>query len=90
MTDLAGSSSAAPRRRSRREKARLGLAIGFTVLATAFVLSNTQRVTIHWVVGTTDAPLILALAVALVLGAGLGALAARRGRGDGAGSPKDG
>jgi uncharacterized integral membrane protein len=82
VADVDGS-SAPPKHRSRRERARLMLAIGFTVVATVFVLSNTQRVTIHWVVGTTDAPLIIALGVALLLGAGLGALAARRGRAGG-------
>jgi uncharacterized integral membrane protein len=80
-------SSAPPQRRSRRERARLALTIGFTVVATVFVVSNTQRVTIHWVGGTTDAPLIIALGVALLLGAALGALAARRGRAGGPDPP---
>lgn len=55
-------------------------AIVAAVAATAFVLSNTQEVKIHWVLGTSRAPLIIALVVALLLGAALGALASRRGR----------
>jgi uncharacterized integral membrane protein len=50
------------------------------VAATVFVLSNTQKVRIDWVVTTTETPLIVALAIALLLGALLGSLAVRQRR----------
>lgn len=71
---------AAPARRSRREQGRLVAAAVAIVAATAFVLSNTQTVTIDWVVTTTETPLIVALLVAILLGAALGALASRQRR----------
>jgi uncharacterized integral membrane protein len=68
----------APPRRRRRDRARTFAAIVAAVLATAFVLSNTQSVRVHWLAGTTDAPLIIALAGAILLGVALGAFGARR------------
>ena len=72
--------SAGPPPRRRRDRARTVLAVVAAAAATAFVLSNTQTVRIHWVFGTTNAPLIIALAVAILLGIALGALGARRTR----------
>jgi uncharacterized integral membrane protein len=81
VTDLEPKPAASrPTRRQKRDKARTVVWVAAAVVATALVLSNTQTVKIHWVAGTTHAPLIIALAAALLLGIVLGAFGARRGR----------
>ena len=82
MTDLEPKPPASrpAKKRRRRDQARTVVWVAAAVVATALVLSNTQTVKIHWVAGTTHAPLIIALAAALLLGIVLGALSARRGR----------
>jgi uncharacterized integral membrane protein len=65
---------------SRRDRARLIGGVVVAVVALAFILSNTQKVKIHWVLGTTQTPMIIALAVTLLLGIGLGWFAARQER----------
>jgi uncharacterized integral membrane protein len=42
--------------------------------AIAFAVDNRQTVSVHWLVGTTDAPLIWAFIVTFVLGAVAGVL----------------
>jgi uncharacterized integral membrane protein len=79
MSEVDPASSATPQRK-RRDQARLVVAIVVAVVATLFIANNTQRVTIDWVVATTDAPLVLALGIAVLLGAALGALAVRQRR----------
>ena len=80
MSDSEGHQSTTPARRSRRDQLRLAGGAVAIVVATAFVLSNTQKVRIDWVVATTETPLILALLVAILLGAALGILAVRQQR----------
>jgi uncharacterized integral membrane protein len=77
VSEIEPTPAALPARR-RRDRARTLGAVAVAVVATVFVVSNTQEVKIHWVFGTSRAPLIIALAVALVLGAALGGFAARR------------
>ena len=64
-----------PKQRDVRSKTIAALAVG--VLLIAFGLSNRNDVSINWLVGTTDTPLIAVVIVSAVLGAILGALAVR-------------
>jgi uncharacterized integral membrane protein len=60
-------------------------AVAVAVLLLAFGLSNRDDVSIDWLVGTTDTPLIIVIVVSAVLGAIIGG-AAVRGRSKRAGS----
>jgi uncharacterized integral membrane protein len=61
---------AAPRRRQRTsaELARLGLAAVAGGLVLAFIVLNTQQVSVDWIVTTTKTPLIVVILISLVIG----------------------
>jgi uncharacterized integral membrane protein len=62
----------------RRQTFRLLAIAALALVAAALALDNLQDVTIGWVVGDTDAPLVIVLVVAFVLGLALGWLAGRK------------
>ena len=64
----------------RRQTVRLGVIAALTLVAAALALDNLNDVTIGWVVGNTDAPLVIVLAVVFVLGLAIGWLAGRQDR----------
>ena len=64
----------------RRQTIRLGVIAALIVVAAALVLDNLHDVTIGWVFGDTDAPLVIVLLVVLALGLAIGWLTGRSGR----------
>ncbi len=52
-------------------------AVAVAILLLAFGLSNQNDVSIDWLVGTTDTPLIIVIVVSAALGAIIGAAAVR-------------
>ncbi|HEY1688995.1 MAG TPA: LapA family protein [Solirubrobacteraceae bacterium] len=66
------------RARSRPEQLRLLLAGLLGGLAIAFALLNLKRVSVDWILGTWETPLIVVILVSLLVGAILGFLLARR------------
>jgi uncharacterized integral membrane protein len=59
----------APRRsRSRRELARTGALVVLAVLITLFAVFNLDKVKVHWVFGTDEAPLIIVIVISLLVG----------------------
>lgn len=59
---------------------RLPVGIAAGAIAALFAALNTNKVTVHWLVGTTATPLILVIVLSFVLGlaVGVAASAARR------------
>jgi uncharacterized integral membrane protein len=64
-----------PKRRDLTSKTIAAVAVAILLLA--FGLSNRDDVSIDWLVGTGDAPLIIVILVSAGLGVVLGALAVR-------------
>jgi uncharacterized integral membrane protein len=64
-----------PKRRDLTSKTIAAVAVAILLLA--FGLSNRNDVSIDWLVGTTDTPLIIVVLVSAGLGVLLGALAVR-------------
>jgi len=64
-----------PKRRDLTSKTIAAVAVAILLLA--FGLSNRNDVSIDWLVGTTDTPLIIVVLVSAGLGVILGALAVR-------------
>lgn len=62
----------------RRQTFRLLAIVALALVAAALALDNLQDVTIGWVIGDTDAPLVIVLVVAFVLGLALGWLVGRK------------
>lgn len=58
-------------RRDRRATARTVAAAVLGVLLTLFAVLNSQTVRVHWVVTTTDVPLIVVIAVCGLIGAAI-------------------
>jgi uncharacterized integral membrane protein len=56
------------RRRSRRELARTGGLVVLAVLITLFAVFNVDKVKVHWVFGTDEAPLIIVIVISLLVG----------------------
>lgn len=79
-----GGSRPARRRRSSAEIARLVMAVALTAFVAVFAVLNTSSVSIDWVFGTVETPLILLIlvcvGVGLAAGIGLDRIAARRRR----------
>jgi uncharacterized integral membrane protein len=73
-----GGSSSDPKKRSRREQARLAVSFALGALAVLFAVLNLDEVQVNWVIGTWDTPLIVAIAVSLLIGAAIGWAASRR------------
>ena len=64
--------------RSRRERARtLGLVV-LAVLITLFAVLNVDKVKVHWIFGTGEAPLIIVIVISLLVGVVLTHLFERR------------
>ena len=66
-------------RRSRRELARTGALVVLAVLVTLFAVFNVDKVKVHWVFGTDEAPLIIVIVISLLVGVILTHFAERRG-----------
>jgi len=56
------------RQRTSAEIARLGLAAVAGGLVLAFIVLNTQQVSVDWIVTTTKTPLIVVILISLVVG----------------------
>jgi uncharacterized integral membrane protein len=65
--------------RSRREVARTGAVVVLAVLITLFAVLNTDKVRVHWIVGSGGAPLIIVIVISLLVGVILTHFAERRG-----------
>jgi len=65
-------------RRSRREQSRTIALIAIAVVITAFALTNLDEVKVHWIFGSSRAPLIVVIVISLVVGIVLTRFAARR------------
>ena len=66
------------RRRSRRELARTGALVVLAVLITLFAVLNLDKVKVHWVFGSDEAPLIIVIVISLLVGIVLTHFAERR------------
>jgi uncharacterized integral membrane protein len=66
-------------RRSRRETARTGALVVLAILVTLFAVLNTDKVKVHWIFGTREAPLIIVIVVSLLVGVIFTHFAERRG-----------
>jgi uncharacterized integral membrane protein len=66
------------RRRSRRELARTGGLVVLAVLITLFAVFNLDKVKVHWIFGTDEAPLIIVIVISLLVGIVLTHFAERR------------
>jgi uncharacterized integral membrane protein len=66
-------------RRSRREVARTSAVALLAVLITLFAVLNTDKVRVHWIFGSGDAPLIIVIVISLLVGVILTHFAERRG-----------
>ncbi|MGB5759718.1 MAG: hypothetical protein WBM50_22575 [Acidimicrobiales bacterium] len=64
----------------RRQTIRIGVIAVLVLMAAALALDNLRSVTIGWVVGDAEAPLVVVLAVVLVLGLAIGWLTGRQDR----------
>lgn len=70
-----------PSRRAPSERRLSGrgvIAVALTVVLVVFAIRNSQSVTIHWLVTTTETPLIIILAGCALIGFAAGWLFARR------------
>ena len=56
------------RRRTSAEPVRLGLAAVAGALVLAFIVLNTQQVSVDWIVTTTNTPLIVVILLSLAVG----------------------
>jgi uncharacterized integral membrane protein len=65
-------------RRSRRELIRTGALVALAVLITLFAVFNLDKVKVHWVFGTDEAPLIVVIVISLLVGIVLTHFAERR------------
>jgi len=57
---------------TRKQQVRSVVAMAAGVYVVLFAVLNTQRVTIHWVFGTSHTPLIVAIVISALLGFVLG------------------
>jgi uncharacterized integral membrane protein len=55
-------------RRSRRERARTTMLVVLAVAITLFAVLNVDEVKVHYLVGTSKAPLIIVIVVSLLIG----------------------
>jgi uncharacterized integral membrane protein len=55
-------------RRSRAETARTAALVLLAVLATLFAVLNVDEVKVHWIVGSSRAPLIIVIVISLLAG----------------------
>lgn len=66
------------RRRSPRERARVGVIVVVAVLMTLFAVFNLDDVKVHWILGSGHAPLIVVMVISLLVGIVLTYFAERR------------
>lgn len=66
-------------RRGRRETARTGALVVLAILVTLFAVLNTDKVKVHWIFGTREAPLIIVIVGSLLVGVIFTHFAERRG-----------
>jgi uncharacterized integral membrane protein len=71
-------SPAKPDRRSRRELARTSALVVLAVLITLFAVLNLDKVKVHWIFGSGEAPLIIVIVISLLVGVVLTHFAERR------------
>ncbi len=64
--------------RSRPEQARLAVAFAMGVVAVLFAVLNLEDVSVNWIVGTTDTPLIVVIVLCLLIGTAIGWTVSRR------------
>jgi uncharacterized integral membrane protein len=55
-------------RRTQRERIRTGAIAVLAVLITLFAVFNLDKVKVHWVFGTDEAPLIIVIVISLLVG----------------------
>jgi uncharacterized integral membrane protein len=80
MNDLPAKSQGREVERTRRQQARMIAGLTLAGLVVVFAVLNLDEVSVNWIVGTWDTPLIIVIAISLLVGAALGFLAARRRR----------
>jgi uncharacterized integral membrane protein len=78
--DQAGSEDREGARQDRKATARLVAAVVLGALLALFAVLNSQSVRIHWIVTTTDVPMIVVIVACGLIGAGVSWLIARRRR----------
>jgi lipopolysaccharide assembly protein A len=65
-------------KRSRREQARTAGMVILAVLITLFAVLNTGSVEVNWILGKSEAPLIIVIVISLLVGIVLTYLVERR------------
>jgi uncharacterized integral membrane protein len=81
MNDQPASAPGRQPERTRRQQARLVAVLALAGLGVVFAVLNLDEVSVNWIVGTWDTPLIIVIAISVLVGAALGYLAARRSKG---------
>ena len=66
-------------KRSGKEATRTAVALVLGGLLAVFAVLNTEEVTVDWIIGSWQTPLIIVIVVNLVLGFAAGYLVARKG-----------
>lgn len=66
-------------RRSGVEQTRLAVALVAGGIIALFAISNTEKVSVDWVLGSAETPLIFVIVICLLLGVVGGYVAGRRG-----------
>lgn len=80
MNDLPARTPGRKPERTRRQQARLIVGLTLAGLGVVFAVLNLDEVSVNWIIGTWDTPLIIVIAISVLVGAALGYLVARRGR----------
>ena len=80
MNNLPARSGKRAPERSRRQQARLVVGLVLGGLGVAFAFLNLDEVSVNWIVGTWDTPLIVVIAVSVLVGAALGFVVGRQRR----------
>jgi uncharacterized integral membrane protein len=78
MNDLPARAPGRQPERSRRQQARLVAGLTLAGLGVVFAVLNLDEVSVNWIIGTWDTPLIIVIAISVLVGAALGFLAAQR------------
>jgi uncharacterized integral membrane protein len=65
-------------RRGRREQARTGALVVLTAFITLFAVLNLNEVKVHWIFGTSQAPLTIVIVISLLVGIVLTYISDRR------------
>jgi uncharacterized integral membrane protein len=78
MNDLPARAQGREAERTRRQQARMIAGLTLAGLGVVFAVLNLDEVSVNWIIGTWDTPLIIVIAISVLVGAALGYLAARR------------